>query len=192
MAQGFDFFTRHVDVFFLFHGFDGGLAGHRFAGGLVFARPLVWLGLRHFDLLGIEVFFIDQHLFFLPGFLVGVAGAYGGVGVGGGVGEAVAVARSTGDGLFLYRLPACDFGLSGADKQQAAVFDGGDGVVLFGQPCEKGGVRFVGLVDMGDFLVLISGADAVRIAVGFGDGFDDFVKRGFVPALFLLFGQRFG
>ena len=79
----------------------------------------------------------------------------------------MAVARSTADGLFLYRLPACGFGLPGADKQQAAVFDGGDGVVLLGQPSKKGGVRFVGLVDMGDFLVFISGADAVRIAVGF-------------------------
>ena len=54
------------------------------------------------------------------------------------------------------------------------MFDCCDGVVAFGKARQEGGVGFVALVDVVDFFFLVGFADDWGVAVGGGDGFDDF------------------
>ena len=62
------------------------------------------------------------------------------------------------------------------------MFDCCDGVVAFGKARQEGGVGFVALVDVVDFFFLVGFADDWCVAVGGGNGFDDFFQAGFVPA----------
>lgn len=63
---------------------------------------------------------------------------------------------------------------------------------MLGEAAHKGRVRFVGLVDVFDFLVLKILADDVFVLVLFGDGFDDLVEGLLVPAFLDLLGEGFG
>lgn len=72
------------------------------------------------------------------------------------------------------------------------MFDCCDGVVAFGKARQEGGVGFVALVDVVDFFVLVGFADDWGVAVGGGNGFDDFFQAGFVPAFFFCFGKAVG
>ena len=82
--------------------------------------------------------------------------------------------------------------LPGRDKQQAAGFDGGDGIIAFGKTRKEAGVALIGLVDMGDGFPPVLLGNAVLIAVLFGDGLDNLIERFFVPAAFFLLGKGFG
>ena len=142
--------------------------------------------------LRLEVVFVDNDLFAASGSFVGVVGADGIVGVGGRVVKAVIVAAGTGDGERRDGRTAGGLRLTGWDKQQAAGFDGCDGIIAFGKAGEEAGVALVGLVDMGDGFPLVLLGNAVLIAVLFGDGLDDLIERFFVPAALFLLGKCFG
>ena len=102
------------------------------------------------------------------------------------------VAAGAGDGERRNGCTACSLRLTGGDKQQAAGFDSGDGIIAFGEARKKAGVALVSLVDVGDGLPPVLLGNAVWIAVLFGDGLDDLIERFFVPTALFLLGKGFG
>ena len=76
----------------------------------------------------------------ITGLVVVPVGNHAGVGVSVGDCEAVAVAFCPGDGDGRKRFSAGGGGLPGADEQQTAILDGGDGVELAGQARQEGGI----------------------------------------------------
>ena len=178
VAQGFDFEAVGVDA-------SGGLDGAGDGAAAVSAPAAGFAGFGF--ALRLEVVFVDDNLFAAASVFVGVVGADGVVGVGGRVVKAVIVAAGTGNSERRDGRTAGGLCLPGRDKQQAAGFDGGDGIIAFGKARKEAGVALVGLVDMGDGFPLVLLGNAVLIAVLFGYGLDALIERCFVPAaLFLL------
>lgn len=189
MAQGFDFEAVGVDAAGGFNGAGGVATVFAAASPVGFAgRSFAGEGFA----LGLKVVLVDDNLFAVAGAFVGVVGADGIVGVGAGIAKAVIVAAGTGNSERRDGRTAGGLRLPGRDKQQAAGFDGGDGIIAFGKAGKEAGVALVGLVDMGDGFPLVLLGNAVLIAVLFGNGLDDLIERFFVPAAFFLLGKGFG
>src|SRR5699024_3450370 len=120
---------------------------------------------------------------------VAVVGNDAGVALAVGRAVAVRVAAGAADGELRHGLAAGGLRLSGGQKQQVRLLDGGDGVVAFAKAGEEVGVGFVGLVDVGDGARAEAGRDGRRELVAPGNGFDDGAERGVVVAVRARHGQ---